>query len=212
MNLKRYIDKRPALKRLIHWMLIRPNQARPRQWVGWLINPFIHRRHRTSRIRPGVRLDVLPFNSFELGEGSVIEDFSVVNNGVGSVLIGSNSLIGIGTVIIGPVTIGSSVIIAQYVVLSGLNHSYEDIQRPIRDQPVTTRPIVIGDGCWIGANVTVTAGVTVGRHSVLAGGSVVTRDVEPYTVVGGNPARVLKHYDHGSGQWISGPKLADLAA
>ena len=211
MSLKSYIDGRPFLKRFIHRLLIPTGQARPRRWVRWFVNPFIHRRHRSSVIRSSVRLDVLPFSPFELGEGSLIDDFSVVNNGVGPVVIGSNSLIGIGSVIIGPVTIGSDVIMAQHVVLSGLNHGYENILTPIRNQPVTTRPIVIGDECWIGANVTITAGVTIGRHSVVAGGSVVTRDVAPYTVVGGNPARVLKHYDQPSGQWIRGAKLADPA-
>lgn len=211
MSLKSYIDGRPFLKRFIHRLLIPAGQARPRQWVSWLVNPFIHRRHRSAVIRSSVRLDVLPFSPFELGQGSLIDDFSVVNNGVGPVVIGSNSLIGIGSVIIGPVTIGSDVIMAQHVVLSGLNHGYENILTPIRNQPVTTRPIVIGDECWIGANVTITAGVTIGRHSVVAGGSVVTRDVAPYTVVGGNPARVLKHYDQPSGQWIRGAKLADPA-
>jgi acetyltransferase-like isoleucine patch superfamily enzyme len=136
----------------------------------------------------------LPFNAYGLGERSIIDDFSVINIGVGHVQIGNDTLIGIECVLIGPVTIGTKVILAQDVVLSGLNHSYEDIRLPIRDQPVTVRPITIHDECWIGANVTITAGVTVGRQAVVTGGRVVTRDVQPYTVVGGNPARVLKYY------------------
>ena len=207
MSLKSYIDGRPSLKRFVHRLLIPKDQARPRRWVSWFVNPLVHRRHWSSRIRSSVRLDVLPFSPFELGQRSTIDDFSVVNNGVGPVLIGSDSLIGIGAVLIGPVTIGSHVIMAQHVVLSGLNHSYENVDIPIRDQPVTVRPIVVEDECWIGANVTITAGVTIGRHSVVAGGSVVTRSVAPYTVVGGNPARVLKHYDPASGQWLKGVKL-----
>ncbi len=202
MFLKSYIDGRPSLKRFVHRLLIPKDQARPRRWVSWFVNPFVHRRHRSSRIRLSVRLDVLPFSPFELGERSIIDDFSVINNGVGPVLIGSDSLIGIGAVLIGPVTIGSHVIMAQHVVLSGLNHSYENTQMPIRNQPVTVRPIVVEDECWIGANVTITAGVTIGRHSVVAGGSVVTRDVAPYTVVGGNPARVLRYYDEVSNNWL----------
>jgi acetyltransferase-like isoleucine patch superfamily enzyme len=202
MSLKRHLDSRPGLKQFVHWMLIPRHQARPRRWVNWFVNPFIHKRHRSSRIRPSVRLDVLPFNPFELGEHSIIDDFSVVNNGVGSVLIGDHTLVGIGSVLIGPVSIGSKVIMAQHIVLSGLNHSYEDIHTPIRDQPVTMKRIVVEDECWIGANATITAGVTIGRHSVVAGGSVVTRDVPPYTVVGGNPARVLKQYDQLTGQWV----------
>lgn len=149
---------------------------------------------------------MLPFNPFALGEHSTIDDFSVVNNGVGPVLIGDNTQVGIGAVVIGPVTIGNKVIMAQHIVLSGLNHTYENVKQPIRDQIVTVRPIVIEDDCWIGANVTVTAGVTIGRHSVVAGGSVVTRDVPPYTIVGGNPARVLKYYDKTLERWVKGAK------
>ena len=66
-----------------------------------------------------------------------------------------------------------------------------------------TKPIIVEDDCWIGANAVITAGVTIGRHSVVAGGSVVTRDVAPYTVVGGNPARILKQYDAEAGDWLS---------
>ncbi|GAB3542010.1 acyltransferase [Spirosoma fluminis] len=202
MNIKEIIDRKPALKRFVHWLLIPPNQARPRRWVSWFVNPLVHERARSSSIRSRARLDVLPFNPFSIGASSTVEDFCVVNNGVGGVHIGDRSLVGIGSVLIGPVTIGSDVIIAQHVVLSGLNHSYEDIQRPICEQPVTTHRIVVEDECWLGANVTVTAGVTIGRHSVVAGGSVVTRNVPAYTVVGGNPARILKQYDPESGQWI----------
>lgn len=183
-------------------MLIPTGQARPRRWVSWFVNPFVHKRHYNSIIRSSVRLDVLPFNEFSLGKQSAIDDFAVINNGVGAVIIGPNSLIGIGSVLIGPVTIGANVIMGQHVVLSGLNHSYENIHLPIRDQPVTVNPISIGDDCWIGANVTIMAGVTVGRHAIIAGGSVVTRDVPSYTLVGGNPARVLKAYDTASEKWV----------
>ena len=99
------------------------------------------------------------------------------------------------------------------MVLSGLNHAYEDIQTPIWKQPVATQPIVIEDECWLGANVTITAGITIGRHTVVAGGSVVTRNVPPYTVVGGNPARILKQYDAELGEWVSNadPSGKDLS-
>ncbi|WP_234733475.1 acyltransferase [Tellurirhabdus bombi] len=202
MAIKDYLDQRPKLKQFVHWLLIPQHQARPRLWVSWFVNPFIHKRHRTSSVRSSARLDVLPFNAFALGARSTIEDFCVVNNGVGAVLIGDNCTVGISSVVIGPVTIGSDVIMAQHVVLSGLNHSYEDVSQSIRAQPVITAPIIIEEECWIGANAVITAGVTVGRHSVVAGGSVVTRNVPPYSVVGGNPARLLKQYNHETGQWV----------
>ena len=132
----------------------------------------------------------------------MIEDYSIINNGVGDVRIGENTFVGIGSVVIGPVEIGKQVIVAQHVVISALNHGYEDITTPIRLQPVTTKPIVIEDECWIGSNAVITAGVRIGKHAVVAGGSVVTKDVPPYSVVAGNPARVIKRYDATQKGWL----------
>ena len=151
--------------------------------------------------RKKARLDVLPFNPFSVGENSVVEDYAVVNNGMGPVHIGKNSFIGLFDVVIGPVSIGNSVIIAQNVVLSGLNHGYEGIHVPIKDQPCTTAEIIVEDECWIGANAVITAGVRIGKHSIVAGGSVVTKDVPAYSVVGGNPAKVLKRYNFETSAW-----------
>ncbi len=202
MNLTARLREHPSLKRFVHYLLVPRGQARPRLWVSWCVNPFVHHRGRGARVCRRVRLDVLPFQPFRLGAGSTVEDFSVINNGVGAVVVGEGSRVGIGNVLIGPVTLGNQVILAQNVVLSGLNHGYADVTRPIRQQPVTTREIVVEDECWIGANAVVTAGVRIGRHSVVAAGSVVTRDVPPFSVVGGNPARVLKRYEAERGEWV----------
>jgi acetyltransferase-like isoleucine patch superfamily enzyme len=145
---------------------------------------------------------VLPFNKFVLGRKSTIEDFSTINNGVGDVIIGDRSLIGMGNVIIGPVTVGNDVIFAQNVVVSGLNHEYRDINMPIMQQPVTTAQITIGDSCWIAANVVITAGVTIGKHCVVAAGAVVTKNIPDYTVAAGNPAKPIKRYDEATNEWI----------
>jgi acetyltransferase-like isoleucine patch superfamily enzyme len=202
MSLASRLKAHPALKQFVHYLLIPRGQARPRTWVRWCVNPFVHQRGRGATIRRRVRLDVLPFQPFRLGAGSTVEDFSVINNGVGPVRIGDHSRVGIGNVLIGPVTVGNQVILAQNVVISGLNHGYEDLTRPIRQQPVSTREVVVEDECWIGANAVLTAGVRVGRHSVVAAGSVVTKDVPPFSVVGGNPARLLKQYDAERRAWV----------
>jgi acetyltransferase-like isoleucine patch superfamily enzyme len=146
-------------------------------------------------------MDVLPFNPFNIGDYSTVEDFATINNGVGAVNIGNNSRIGIGNVIIGPVNIGHNVILAQNIVMSGLNHVYTDVQIPISEQPVTTATITVEDDCWIGANAVLTAGVTIGKHSVVAGGAVVTKDIPPFSVAVGNPARVIKQYNPASKKW-----------
>lgn len=203
MTLKDKIKGNPKLKKLVHWMLIPSGEARPRLWVKLLINPFLHQRGRGSKIRWRVRLDVLPFNKFSLGEVSTIEDFCTINNGVGDVVIGNNTLVGMSNVIIGPVNIGNNVIFAQNIVASGLNHEYRDADVPINRQKILVSPIVIEDDCWIAANAVITAGVTIGKHSVVAAGAVVTKNVPPYAVAAGNPAKVIKKYDFENKEWIS---------
>ncbi len=182
-------------------MMIPPGQHKPRLWVKLCINPFKHKRGKKSVIRSRTRLDVFPYNRFELGESSVIEDFSTINNGVGDVLIGDRTIIGIGNVIIGPVKIGNDVMFAQNIVTSGLNHGYEDINVPPSVQKVNTSQITIGDSVWIGANCTLTAGITIGKHVVIGGGSVVTKNIPDYSVAVGNPAKVIKKFNFESNVW-----------
>lgn len=201
MGIGSAIKNNPKLKKLALWMLMPSNQARPRLWVKLFVNPIINKRGKGSVIRRRVRMDVFPYNEFTLGKNSTIEDFSTVNNGVGHVHIGDRTRLGMSNVIIGPINIGNDIMFAQNIVCSGLNHVYEDINIPIADQPVTTSLITIEDEVWIGANAVVTAGVTVGKHSVVAGGSVVTKDVPPYSIVGGNPAKLLKQYNKDTGEW-----------
>jgi acetyltransferase-like isoleucine patch superfamily enzyme len=195
MSITSFIKENPKIKSLVHWLLIPKYQARPRLWVQWFVNPFVHKYGKGSVVRRRTRMDVVPFQPFTLGDYSTIEDFCTINNGVGPVHIGKHVRVGMGNVVIGPVTIGDHVIMAQNIVLSGLNHGYEDPETPIQYQPVTTNPIVIEEACWIGANAVITAGVTIGKHAVVAGGSVVTKNVPPYCVVGGNPARILKRFN-----------------
>lgn len=201
MGLSDKIKSSPKLKKLSLRLLMPKNQARPRLWVKWFLNPLKHKRGKGSKIRRRTRIDVLPFNNFSLGANSTIEDFSTINNGVGEVIIGDRSRIGMGNVIIGPVYIGNDVILAQNVVMSGLNHGYEDVNIPPKDQKVTTSPIYIEDEVWIGANVSIVAGVTIGKHSVVAAGSVVTKNVPQYSISVGNPAKVIKQYKFETKQW-----------
>ncbi len=201
MGLKEKIKSNAKLKKLALWMLMPRNQARPRLWVKFFVNPLKHKKGKHALIRRRTRMDVLPFNNFVLGRDSTIEDFSTINNGVGDVLIGERTRIGLGNVLIGPVEIGNDVMFAQNVVLSGLNHGYEDINVPPSLQKVSTKPIVVEDQVWIGANAVVTAGVTIGKHSIVAAGCVVVKDVPPFSIVGGNPGKILKQYNHTTNSW-----------
>ncbi len=109
------------------------------------------------------------------------------------VRVGARSGIGVNAQILGPATIGQDVMMGPGCTLISRDHSFADVTRPMNAQGLgEDRLIVVEDDVWIGANVTITAGVRVGRGSVLAAGSVVVRDVPPFSVVGGVPARVLR--------------------
>lgn len=184
-------------------MLIPSKEYRPRLWVKWFVNPFIHQKGKGSKIRSRTRMDVIPFNNFTLGDYATIEDFCTINNGVGDVIIGKHTIIGVGNVIIGPISIGDNVMLAQNIVMSGLDHNYKDVTLSPLLQNVTSKEIVISDDVWIGANVVVTAGVKVGKHAVIGAGSVVTKDVLPYSVYVGNPAKMVKRYNFETKAWES---------
>lgn len=132
--------------------------------------------------------------NFKLGAHSrLIASGTLSDLGIG-IRIGDN--VGIGEFAYiggaGGVTIGADTIVGQYFSVHPENHNFEDRNRPIREQGVTRTGIEIGESCWIGAKVTVTDGVKVGRHCVIAAGSVVTRSFPDYAVIGGVPARLIR--------------------
>ena len=88
----------------------------------------------------------------------------------------------------GGITIGDGVFIAPDVKILSEAHPEE----PSRRRTLLTKPVVIGDRVWIGAGATILPGVTIGENAIVAAGAVVSRDVEPDTIVGGVPARVLR--------------------
>lgn len=73
------------------------------------------------------------------------------------------------------------------------NHSFDNPDIPIRLQGKTKSPVVIKDRVWIGMRVIILPGVTIGEGAVIGAGSIVTKDVKPYDIVAGNPARVIKN-------------------
>lgn len=203
MSVKQKIKSNPLLKSLALRLLIPKNEYRPRLWVKWFLNPFRHNHAKGSIIRNSARTDLFPYNKFSLGSYSIIEDFTTVNNAVGDVIIGNKTIVGMGSVIIGPVEIGNNVMIAQNIVMSGLNHGYQDVNLPPSEQKVSCNEIKISDNVWIGSNSVITAGVTLGKHAVIGAGSVVTKNVPSYAVAVGNPARIIKKYNSATNDWES---------
>ena len=137
-------------------------------------------------------MDTPPYRRFWLGRKSVVESYCCINNAVGDVTIGDYTRIGIHCTVIGPVCIGNNVNLAQGITVTALNHNFKDTTRRIDEQGISTKPVVISDDVWIGANAVILPGVTIGRHVVVAAGAVVTKDVPDNCVVGGVPTKVIK--------------------
>lgn len=110
-----------------------------------------------------------------------------------AIRLGNRSGIGIDCRLHGPVSIGDDVMMGPDVLVYAQAHEFGALDRPMMDQGYREpRAVVIEDDVWIGARVIILPGVRVGRGSVLGAGAVVTRDVPPYSVAAGNPARVMK--------------------
>ncbi|WP_039044569.1 DapH/DapD/GlmU-related protein [Sporosarcina sp. ZBG7A] len=91
----------------------------------------------------------------------------------------------------GQIIIGDQCLIGHNVVLATINHDYN----PLNRGTLHLKPIVLKENTWIGSSSTILPGVTVGENSIVAAGSVVTRDVAPNTIVGGNPAKFISNLE-----------------
>jgi acetyltransferase-like isoleucine patch superfamily enzyme len=110
------------------------------------------------------------------------------------ITIGARALIGEACVLRGQggITIGDDVYLAPLVQILAVNHNFGDTTRPISQQGITAQGIVVEDGAWIGGGAIILDGVRIGRNAVVGAGAVVNRSVPPYTLVAGNPARVVR--------------------
>lgn len=181
----------PRLKRMVDWLVMNQVETRPR-WFIRLLAPLYQHRGRHAIIHHSVRMDTPPYRKFWLGDYSVVESFACINNAVGDVIIGNHTRIGLHNTIIGPVTIGSHVNLAQGITITALNHNFDDSEKRIDQQGISTKEVVLEDDIWVGANAVILPGVTIGKHAVVAAGAIVTKDVPPHSLVAGVPAKVIR--------------------
>ena len=130
------------------------------------------------------------------GENVNVERHARFGRGV---TLGDCSGIGINASIGEQTHIGSDVMMGPDCVIYTRNHRFDRLDIPMREQgygPV--EPVEIGDDCWIGGRVTILPGVHVGNGAVIAAGAVVTKDVPPYAVVGGVPAKIIYNRKDGT--------------
>ncbi len=133
-------------------------------------------------------------NNVSILDNTIIECTGVIRNLGEGLVVGNN--VGIAQncfiQVRGNVTIGNNVIFGPNVKVFSENHIFEDINIPIKDQGETRLDLIIEDDVWVGTNSTILGGVTIGKGSVIAANSLVNKNVEPYSVVGGVPAKLLK--------------------
>ncbi|MCX8131260.1 MAG: acetyltransferase [Clostridia bacterium] len=107
--------------------------------------------------------------------------------------IGDNSGLGVNCRVSGPLKIGDNVMMGPDVMIYTQNHNFDRTDIPMNSQGNSPkRDVVIGNDVWIGARSIILPGVKIGEGAIVAAGAVVTKDVEPYSIVGGNPARIIK--------------------
>jgi acetyltransferase-like isoleucine patch superfamily enzyme len=182
-------------------------------WMPWLwltLKPKIRAWAEPWQAEIQARLRAL--EAVEIGEGCfVAPEAKIFAEPHRSVRIGDRVTIGAEAFLHGPITIGDDVSINPRVSMDGgragivigegariatgatiyaFDHGF-DPRAPIREQPVTSRGIVIGRDVWIGAQAGIIDGVTIGDHAVVGMGAVVTKDVPAWAIVGGVPARVI---------------------
>lgn len=155
-----------------------------------------------SYLDQGTYLHACP-NGIDIGQGTIVMHGAVLHvynfRGLpqSGITIGRDSLVGEYSVIRGQggVTIGDRVYTSPFTQIIAVNHVFGDPDRPFVEQGITAEGIVIEDDVWLGAGAIITDGVRVGKGAVVAAGAVVTGNVEPHTVVGGVPAKVIKKID-----------------
>lgn len=182
-------------------------------WMPWLYFS-LKPRHRAwaEAWQAEVQAFLLDQETVELGSGCFIAPEAAIFGEPGRpVVIGDRCAIAAQAFLHGPVRLGDGVSvnagarldggakgivvgegtrIASGAAIYAFDHRMAP-DRPLRDQPVRSRGIVIGADCWIGANAGITDGVVIGDHAVVAMGAVVTRDVPDWAIVAGVPAQVI---------------------
>lgn len=123
-----------------------------------------------------------------IGKNVNIEKGAFISPGLS---VGDNSGIGVNCVISDQVFIGSNVMMGPDCLFYTRNHKFAKVQKKYLGY-TEIKPIIVGDDVWLGARCIILPGVKIGRGSTIGAGSIVTKDVPPYSVSAGNPAKVLK--------------------
>ena len=120
----------------------------------------------------------------------------------GELLIGNNTCIGEIFNCFETIIIGDNVVTADNINFITNTHNYKDISKPINEQGGEARPIIVGDGSWIGINSTILDGTVIGKNCVVGAHSLVKGSFPDYCVIAGAPAKIIKRYNEQNKLWI----------
>ena len=160
-------------------------------------------RHKGVRIDPSARVSPEARIHPRGCQMSIGADTSIAANAIvqGNITIGDHCSVQTGSILVGfgsteesegRIHIGNRVRIAPFVQMIAANHIFADTERSIMEQGIEAHSITIEDDVWVAGRVIITAGVTIGRGSVIAAGAVVTKNVAPWSIMGGVPARLIR--------------------
>jgi acetyltransferase-like isoleucine patch superfamily enzyme len=144
-------------------------------------------------------LEMLREGRLTIGAHAVFEPGVWLTSEAGQITIGAGALLNLNVMVaaVQRVEIGEHCMLANGCLVTDANHRFDDPDRPVPWQGFTTKgPTILGDNVWLGANVVVTSGVTIGRRSVIGANSVVIDDIPPFSIAAGAPATVLKTIDY----------------
>lgn len=158
----------------------------------------------SCEIKPHCRLESSLYNRIVIGNNVIICSYTTIETAGGDIEIGDNIVIGEYSTFQGQggIQIKNNVLLASHIHFISNHHEYEDVYKPIKEQGDKSAKIVVEENAWIGINVVIFSGVTIGRNSVIGTGSVVKNDIPPYSVAVGNPACVVKKYDFVKKEWV----------
>jgi acetyltransferase-like isoleucine patch superfamily enzyme len=164
----------------------------------------------------GVELYARPgFGRLVLGRWVHLGDGTSLRCHEGTLRIGDKVVFGRNNVVNAylDISIGATSIIADMVYVTDFDHVFADVERPIKDQGIVKSPVRIGADVWLANKVSVVRGTVIGDGCVVAANAVVTRDLPPYSVAAGVPARVIRNRreDHEAGA-DTRAAIADMAA
>lgn len=149
--------------------------------------------HKAGRWARPIRYQLWRHVFATAGHDINVEKGAFFGSGAG-IRIGARSSIGVRAEILGPVTIGRDVMMGPEVVILTNQHDTRRTDIPMIDQGLTRQaPVTIGDDVWIGYRAILQPGVTIGHGAIIGAGAVVTRDIPPFAVVAGVPAKVLRY-------------------